>query len=175
MIGVEEIEKLSLELNIDTKEIVEVFRHHIAEYYNVDWIHFTDDASVVLISFNNMKNAIERKRIYVKREYFKKIIENTILTLYKHIEKINLINLKEKLNLQKIEGVYNPETKNVSFYKKGVLQKEIVGKLANNYDNKELENKFTLYRILGKTLHKKNMIYVVNCIPVYHKKKEKNG
>jgi hypothetical protein len=172
MIGEDEIRKLSLELNIDSKEITEVLRHHIAEYYKVDWIRFTDDASIILIKFNNKKRTIDEKKIFVKKEFFKKIVENTIDSLYAYIEKINLLNLRKKLNLQKIEGIYKSETDSVLFYKKGVLQKEIIGKISKKTLTKELENKFTMYRLQGNTLHKKGLIYVVNCVPINYKVKD---
>lgn len=175
MIGDEEISKLSLELNIDSKEIKEVFRHHIAEYYKVDWVRFTNEDSIVLIKFNYQKKTIDEKKIFVKKIFFKKIVENTIDELYKYIEKTNLIKLRKRLNLQKIEGIYKSETDSVLFYKKGVLQKELIGKIDKKTITKELDNKFTMYKLLGNTLHKKGLTYVVNCIPINYKKKDPNN
>lgn len=172
MVGKYEIEKLSKELNIDCSEIIEVFRDQIAEYYNADWIRFTKDNSIILVNFNNKKRTLDSKKIFVKRTYFKKIVEKTIDMLYKDLEKHNLKKLRNKLNLKRIEGIFKPEKQSILFYKKGVLQRDIIGKLDNKFITKELENKFTLYKILGETIRKKDNLYIVNCIPNNIKKKE---
>lgn len=177
MVGIEHIDKLSKELDLSSQEIIEVLRDEIALFYNVDWVLFTNKQTILLNKYDYQLKKIIQKTIFIQEKKFKTIIKNTTEKLYKMTKRSVVTTMKKRLNLKILIGKREGNTDKITLYEEGIPIKNLEGKLVlkrklSPSENIKLESLFK-YRLLGKTLHKKENKYVICCVPLFKKINQK--
>jgi len=177
VVGLDEINKLSIELDIARDEIVEIFRDQVILFYKAEWALFTNKNTILLTFYNKDKKMLEHKTIFIQQQKFKIIIKNTVKKLIESSDKETLAQLKKRLNLKILRGSYDSTTDTITLYQDGIAIKNIEARVVEKINRKYIKERME-FKLLGKTLHKKNNKYIVYCLPQFknkkHKEKEKN-
>lgn len=177
LVGIEEIEQLSSELDIPKNEIIEILREETSKFYNAFWTIFTSNNTIILHYYNKELKKTTRKTIFIKKENFKQIIKNTTNELLKLVEKRANSTIKRMLNLKVLEGKYDVQRQLILLYDNGVQINNLYGKPIEKVNITHIVNKTLKYKLLGKTLfkdsNKKNIVYCIPLIKNLNKKKEK--
>jgi len=176
VVGIEHLDKLSKELDVSIEEIKEVLRDEIALFYNVDWVLFTNKQTILLNMYDYQSNKIIQKTIFIQEKKFKTIIKNTTKKLYEMTKRDVVSSMKKKLNLKIFIGKREGDTDKITLFEEGIPIKNLEGKLIlkrklTPSQNIKLESNFK-YRLLGKTLYKKENKFVICCVPLFKNSKK---